>query len=405
MNAAIAKTGTPPAPGVIPFDNRKLDTLMEEADLDVLIVSSKHNVGYLLGNYRFFFFDYMDAIGLSRYLPLFVYVRGKPERSAYIGNVMESYERELGRFWLANVMPAAWGTKDAMSKALAVIKELDRPPRRIGIEEAFLPGDAYKLLESSLENCTLVDALIPLERLRAVKTKEELALLRRASEGVIESMSAVIASHGAGATKRELAEALKREETARSLTFEYCLVTTGTSLNRSPSDEVWKEGAIASLDSGGNFQGYVGDLCRMAILGEPDAELVDMLGGIEEIQQAARRPIRAGAIGEEIYTAAEAVKSRNPFKQNMTFVAHGMGLITHEAPRLTSTGPVPYPGSDAQMPLEEGMVISVETTLPHPKRGFIKLEDTIAVTANGHEAYGDRGRGWNRGGERCEKSR
>jgi Xaa-Pro aminopeptidase len=44
------------------------------------------------------------------------------------------------------------------------------------------------------------------------------------------------------------------------------------------------------------------------------------------------------------------------------------------------------------------MVVSVETTLQHPKRGFIKLEDTVVVTDNGHEIYGERGRGWNRGG-------
>jgi Xaa-Pro aminopeptidase len=41
------------------------------------------------------------------------------------------------------------------------------------------------------------------------------------------------------------------------------------------------------------------------------------------------------------------------------------------------------------------MVISIETTLLHPKRGFIKLEDTVAVVEDGHEAFGDRGRGWN----------
>ena len=31
----------------------------------MLIVTSKHNVQYTLGGYRFFMFDYMDAIGLS----------------------------------------------------------------------------------------------------------------------------------------------------------------------------------------------------------------------------------------------------------------------------------------------------------------------------------------------------
>ena len=57
-----------------------------------------------------------------------------------------------------------------------------------------------------------------------------------------------------------------------------------------------------------------------------------------------------------------------------------MGVVSHEAPRLTATGPVPYDDYDAHRPLEAGMVISVETTMKHPTRGFIKLEDTVAVT-------------------------
>jgi Xaa-Pro aminopeptidase len=44
------------------------------------------------------------------------------------------------------------------------------------------------------------------------------------------------------------------------------------------------------------------------------------------------------------------------------------------------------------------MVISVETTLQHPRRGFIKLEDTVAVSDAGFEIYGEGARGWNRGG-------
>ena len=33
-----------------------------------------------------------------------------------------------------------------------------------------------------------------------------------------------------------------------------------------------------SIDSGGNYHGYIGDICRMAIQGEPDApELNDLL--------------------------------------------------------------------------------------------------------------------------------
>jgi Xaa-Pro aminopeptidase len=69
-----------------------------------------------------------------------------------------------------------------------------------------------------------------------------------------------------------------------------------------------------------------------------------------------------------------------------------------EAPHLTSGGPVSYTDDDAHRPLESGMVISVETTLTHPRRGFIKLEDTVAVTEGGHDVYGNRALGWNIGG-------
>jgi Xaa-Pro aminopeptidase len=57
-----------------------------------------------------------------------------------------------------------------------------------------------------------------------------------------------------------------------------------------------------------------------------------------------------------------------------------------------------YDPYDADHPLEAGMVISVETTLHHPRRGFIKLEDTVAVTDAGFDIYGEGARGWNRGG-------
>jgi len=57
---------------------------------------------------------------------------------------------------------------------------------------------------------------------------------------------------------------------------------------------------------------------------------------------------------------------------------------------------VPYPATDADLPLELGSVVSVETTLKHPRRGFIKLEDTAVVTEQGHEIYGEGARGWNK---------
>jgi len=386
-----------------PFAADRLDRLMDEAGLDVLVVTSKHNVQYLLGGHRAFFFDYMDAMGVSRYLPVFVYVKGAQDKAAYFGHRLEGYQKEVNPFWVATSQTSASGSLDAIQKAIDHIRHLGLRPRRIGVEMAFLPLDAGTALRNAFPDAEIADALVVLERQRARKSAAELERLRIASDRVIDSMMAVIANHGPGTTKAELTEALRREETNRGLTFEYCLIAAGASHNRAPSEQLWEEGDVLSLDSGGNYHGYIGDVARMAILGAPDNELTDLLAEIEEVQQTAFRSIKAGAMGSSIYAAAEPLVRRSRQHNHLHFLAHGMGLVSHEAPRLTNSGPVPYTDDDAHRPLETGMVISVETTLVHPRRGFIKLEDTAVVTENGYEIYGDRARGWNRGGTALQK--
>ena len=265
----------------------------------------------------------------------------------------------------------------------------------IGVETPFLPLDAADVLRSAFPDSRLVDATMALERLRARKSAVELSLLKEASERVVAAMQATFSACRTGMTKHEVVAQLRREETNRGLNFEYCLISAGTSLNRAPSDQVLGAGDIISLDSGANYHGYIGDLCRMGRIGQPDAELLDLLGEIEAIQQAARKPIRAGARGGDIYATAEAAMRGSKQLPHFDFLAHGMGLVSHEAPHLTGKGVVPYPATDEDRPLESGMVISIETAILHPKRGFIKLEDTVAVTDSGWEGFGDNGRSWN----------
>jgi len=381
-----------------PFDQSRLDRLMEDADLDFVIASSKHNVQYLLGGYRFIFFSAMDAIGHSRYLPLVIYEKGKPENAAYIGNTLEGGEHQNRPFWTPTVHTSAWGTLDASALAAEHFAKIGRTDARIGIEPGFLPSDAYIALRKALPEARVFDATATFERLRALKTPAELEKLRAASELITDSMLATIAGAHEGTTKTEIIERLRREETNRGLQFEYCLLTLGSSHNRAASPQAWAKGEVLSIDSGGNYHGYIGDLCRMGVLGEPDAELEDLLHEIDGIQKAAFSKIRAGAIAEEMIIEAEATLKTSPSAEFTDFFCHGMGLISHEVPFLMTNHPVAYEGVDADRPLEENMVISVETTMLHPSRGFIKLEDTVAVTATGYEMFGDIGRGWNRGG-------
>ena len=379
------------------YDFDHLDTLMDDAGLDVLLVTSKHNVQYLMGGYRFLFFAAMDAIGHSRYLPIFAYVRGDKDKTAYVANTMEKGEYDNTPFWVPHFYPMSWGSLDSMTTAIEHLKKMGVHSGRIGVEHPFLPSDSMALLQDSLPDCEIACATTVLENLRAVKSASELTQLRQASENITASMQATFAAVGEGATKYEIIEHLRREEVQRGLTFDYCLIAMGASHNRAGSDQAWKKGEVLSLDSGGNLNGYIGDICRMGVLGEPDSELIDLLGEIEEIQQAAFAEVKAGAPGAAAIAAGQEALSRQPHKDCTDFFGHGMGLVSHEAPFLLTNKPVAYEGRDADKPLKTGMVLSIETHMLHPKRGYIKLEDTLAVTNDGYEMFGTEGRGWNKG--------
>ena len=81
----------------IPFDADRLDRLMDDAGIDLLVATSKHNVQYLLGGHRAFFFESMDAMGLSRYLPVLVYPREPGRRPLISGIAWKAFRRKTVR--------------------------------------------------------------------------------------------------------------------------------------------------------------------------------------------------------------------------------------------------------------------------------------------------------------------
>src|SRR5436309_14552322 len=172
----------------IPFDHTRLDHLMDEAGMDVLLATSKHNVQYLLGGHRSIFFDYMDAIGISRYLPIVVYPKGKPEKAAYFGHRLEGFQKEVKPFWTPESQTNSSGSLDTMKRATDYLRSSGVPNKRVGIEMTFMPMDAGGALRKALPDAEIKDALVVLERQRLRKSPEELAMLRISSEKVIDAM-------------------------------------------------------------------------------------------------------------------------------------------------------------------------------------------------------------------------
>ena len=259
-----------PSRTAIPFDAARLDRLMEEAGIDVLVATSKHNVQYLPGGHRAFFFEYMDAMGLSRYLPVFVYAKGAPDKAAYFGHRLESFQTANDPLWTP-------GAGQFVGLGRHHRKAVDAHPQGRHRRAASAPSSrsCRSTPAGAARRVPRQQDLRRAVRARAAARDQDAGGAREA-QGRLRGGDRLDAGGDRRATgrarpRRELTEALRREETNRGLTFEYCLITAGTSLNRAPSEQRWDEGDILSLDSGGNYHGYIGDLCRMAIQGEPDA--------------------------------------------------------------------------------------------------------------------------------------
>ena len=77
--------------------------------------------------------------------------------------------------------------------------------------------------------------------------------------------------------------------------------------------------------------------------------------------------------------------------ESMPDVLSGTG--TEERPACVSAGTASV-GTITREAASAGMVLSIETTMNHPKRGLVKLEDTVLVTEGGWRGLGDGVRGW-----------
>ena len=348
MLDVVKQSGAAPA---IPFDADRLDRLMDEAGIDVLIASSKHNVQYLLGGHRAFFFDYMDAMGLSRYLPVLVYPKGAPDKAAFFGHRMESFQKENQPFWVPEQQTNSSGSVDTMQKAIDYMPQIRREgAARSAPSSRFLPVDAGTALRNALprqrDHGCAVRARAACARSRARRNCEK---LRIASERVINSMLAVIANHGPGATKRELTEALRREETNRGLHLRI--------LPDHGGHEPQPRAVRAEMGARARCSRSIPAAIITAISATSAAwrSTASRMPSSRTCWPRSRRssappmkPIKAGAMGSEIYAAAEPLVRKSKHHNHMHFLAHGMGLVSHEAPRLTASGPVPYDDYDAE---------------------------------------------------------
>jgi len=361
-----------------PFDGARLLALLDQYDIDLLLVSTRHNTRYLTGGYYYPLYMWDAHARRTQYLSFLGIPRGGLGDSFFVGRPGETEVIREADVWITQCYEGERiASLSIAAGAVEVLKQRSLDCARIAVELPSLPADVFELLKAQLPQVEFVDAVPIMDGLRAVKRPDEIQRIREGTRKNQEALAAVLTSGRDGATTAEIADRVATEFRERGLHFLYALVCAGPSYFRAPSvKRSWKRGHILHIDAGAMIGGYIVELCRTGCLGKPSRSADDLLQGCRDLESAATQVLRPGITAASVQRTAEAFLADYPLGSHGKFIAHGIGLVHHEDPVIEKSSDVP---------LEEGNLLSIEMEFKTPEVGHVKIEDMVLITRSGNE--------------------
>jgi Xaa-Pro dipeptidase len=340
---------------------------MEQAGLDALLVAAPPNLGYVCG---------FRPNPHERLIALVVPLDGAPRL------VCPSLEEEAARIATdGKVELVVWRDEEGPSGALA--GALADAGSRVGIEKRYLSVANAELAAAAAPSARLAGCDELLARLRAVKSEDEIATIRRAC-AIVDRVVERLGTLGVpGVSEAELAAEcaqLLRAEGGTGLAFEPLILTGArAALPHGCSDSTrLAEGDLLICDIGVVVDGYAADITRTFVVGgSPDERQREVFELVHAAERAGIEAVRPGAPARSVDEAARSVIVDGGYGPNFIHrTGHGLGLETHEAPYLTAT---------SEDPLEAGNVVTVEPGIYIEGWGGVRIEDDVVVREDGAE--------------------
>ncbi|WP_308592123.1 Xaa-Pro peptidase family protein [uncultured Megasphaera sp.] len=219
-----------------------------------------------------------------------------------------------------------------------------------------------------------------LTSLRAVKEAYELKATRKASNIADRAFADLLPYIKPGVTEKELAARLESNmlllgSEEKSFTTIVASGARSAMPHGTASPKVVENGDFVTFDFGAVWEGYHSDITRTVVVGRATQDQKDFYNLILEGQLLGVSLIKAGVSRREVDYAVRNYFARYHVSQYFTHsLGHGTGLEIHEQPVLSprSTGV-----------LEENMIVTVEPGLYIEGKFGVRIEDSVAVTANG----------------------
>ena len=367
------------------MDLAKARRFMAEEGLDALVSHSKHNVYYTS---EFRCFDYkldLEAVAFS------VITSGPGEPSYLVAPHSDRFilldfptwmEKRtwFGRYFIKGSpedgSPLEDGAVDGLVRALS---DLGATGKRIGLELELLPLALYQEIEDRLPEAELVNASPLFNRLRMVKSPEEIRRLTEATRIIDQAVREAIAVAHPGVSELALHCVVAESVAAQGAELRY--LTIGTSERAAygqcyPTERRLRVGDTIKFDASSIYQEYVSDIGCTCAVGQPSAEVEHYYDVVWRAGQAAADMVKPGVRMADVFETGMRV----PREEGITdlrrhHIGHSIGL-EHEGPRFT-----PH----TEQRLEENMVLCLEVPYYVWGLGGFHAERTIRVTRDGCE--------------------
>lgn len=248
--------------------------------------------------------------------------------------------------------------------------------KRLGFEKEHISFAKLKELQKRLVNCRLKGTIGLIEELRAVKTKEEIAKIKKAiatAERIFTQLKQILAP---GLSELDIFQDLNiqiAKEGGQPAFSPIVAFGSHTAFpHAQPGRKSLKKNDLILIDMGVEVEGYNSDLTRTFILGNFNSRQEKIYNLLIEIQEYLSGLIKPGISVAKVEKNARqflAKKGWDNFPPHN--IGHGIGLEVHEKPFFSVK-------NNAR--LIPGMVFTLEPALYFPNWGGMRIEDIYLIT-------------------------
>ncbi|MEW2571847.1 Xaa-Pro peptidase family protein [Streptomyces sp. NPDC047070] len=359
------------------YDERlmKVRAGMEQADLPVLVLHLPDTVCYLSG------LD-LGHSGYFAYHALIVPLEGEP---VLVFREMERPPVEATA-WTPRISYADTD-EQPIATTKRVLEDLGLAGGRIGVDQHAwnLTVDRFQTFQGLLPDATLVKEPLIAERVRLIKSAQEVEYIRRGARAAEAGMRAGIEAVAAGVPELHLAAAIASGQ-ARGGSEDHLAGVVGSGekaawLHSTWTDRRLEAGDPVKFELSGVAKHYWGRLMRTTVVGEPTDEHKRIADVLRKAQDDGISRMAPGVTAADIDDACRLPVMKAGILENyQNRVGYGLGVLFR--PMAGDFTREFMPG--AAWTLEAGMVFHMLT-----QAHGIAFSETVLVTEDGHEVITD----------------